>query len=216
MKTHLPRAWAGGAPPFGGAHGRPGCRGRSGGKGGALLDAGGGLQKRFGRRWRTLGDSPAGASLIEVLVALFVVATGALGLAGLQLASAQHNRAAAHRTLAVLLAGDMLERMRVNPGVRYPDVGLGPPGGVVDCVARPCTPAELAAFDVAVWKCSLGRWNDEAPCVAARAIGVLPPLARQPGLPRGDGSISRGPAGATVTVAWQGIGAGQVVLGGAP
>ena len=212
MKTRLPRAWVGGAPPAGAVRGRLGCRGRSGGKGGPV---GGGLKKRFVRR-RTVGASPAGASLIEVLVALFVVATGALGLAGLQLASAQHNRAAAHRTLAVLLAGDMLERMRVNPGVRYPDVGLGPPGGVVDCVARPCTPAELAAFDVAVWKCSLGRWNDEAPCVAARAIGVLPPLARQRGLPRGDGSISRDPAGATVTVAWQGIGAGQVVLGGAP
>ena len=177
------------------------------------------LPTRATQRWRWGRGGAAsgvGVSLIEVLVALFVVATGALGLAGLQLASAQHNRAALHRTVAALLAGDMLERMRVNPSVRYPAVGLGPPGTVADCVARPCAPAELAAFDVAVWKCSLGRWNDEAPCAAARASGALPPLAAQRGLPRGDGAITRGPAGAAVTVSWQGVGGGEVTLGGGP
>ena len=58
---------------------------------------------------------PTGASLVEVLVALLVVAAGALGLVGLQIVSAQNNRAALQRSLATLLAGDMLERIRANP-----------------------------------------------------------------------------------------------------
>ena len=161
--------------------------------------------------------TPWGTSLVEVLVALLVVATGALGLVGLQLANAQNNRAALHRSLATMFAADMLERMRLNAGVSYPNVGNGPPGAFPNCLSTDCAPAELAAFDIGVWKCSLGQWNEEASCATARGIGVLPPLARQRGLPMGDGAIARDAGGfATVTVSWQGPGAGQVALGGRP
>ena len=155
-----------------------------------------------------------GASLIEVLVALLVVATGALGLVGLQVVSAQNNRLALQRSLATVFASDMLERIRANPQARYGAVGEGPPGAFEDCLGKSCAPAEIAAFDVAVWKCSLGRWNEEASCATARASGVLPPLVRQRGLPEGDGTVEVQGGVVTVAVFWRGARAGRVVVGG--
>ena len=155
-----------------------------------------------------------GASLIEVLVALLVVATGALGLVGLQVVSAQNNRLALQRSLATVFASDMLERIRANPQASYSAVGEGPPGAFEDCLGKPCSPAALADFDVTVWKCSLGRWNEEAPCATARASDVLPPVERQLGLPAGDGTIAVQGRRVTVTVFWRGARAGRVVIGG--
>ena len=165
--------------------------------------------------WRRNAGA-GGASLIEVLVALLVVATGALGLAGLQIGNAQNNRTALHRSLATLFASDMLERIRANPSGRYQSIGEGPPGAFADCAARACAPAELAAFDVAVWKCSLGKWNEAATCATARASALLPPLERQRGLPAGDGTVAVQGGFVTVTVLWRGARAGRVVVGGRP
>lgn len=158
--------------------------------------------------------SPRGASLIEVLVAMLVLAAGVLGMVGLQIGTAQNNRAALERSLATLLASDLMERMRANRGTAYPDVGEGAPGAFGDCMARPCTPAQLAAFDVVVWKCSLGRWNDAVPCQAVRSNGLLPPLDRQRGLPLGDGALARRGGLVAVTVLWEGAVPGRVVLEG--
>lgn len=55
-----------------------------------------------------------GLSLIEVLVAVLVIAVGLLGLAGLQAGALQSNRVAYERTQASLLAYDIVERMRAN------------------------------------------------------------------------------------------------------
>ncbi|WP_417788108.1 type IV pilus modification protein PilV [Stutzerimonas xanthomarina] len=56
----------------------------------------------------------AGATLIEVLVAMVVLAIGLLGLAGLQATSIQSNHSAYYRSQATLLAGDLADRMRAN------------------------------------------------------------------------------------------------------
>lgn len=56
----------------------------------------------------------AGATLIEVLVAMVVLAIGLLGLAGLQATSIQSNHSAYYRSQATLLAGDLGDRMRAN------------------------------------------------------------------------------------------------------
>lgn len=149
---------------------------------------------------------------MEVLVAVLVVAVGVLGVARLQLESARNNRAALERTLAALLATDLAERWRANPQGGYATVlGRAPPP-FVDCLARSCTSGELAAFDLAAWKCALGRWREAAPCRAARAAGVLPPLALAPGLPGGDGSFELRGGGMVVTVAWAGAEAGRLSL----
>ncbi len=157
----------------------------------------------------------AGYSLIEVLLAVLVVGVGALGVAGLQLLSSQNVRAALERSVALLLAEDMLELIRANPDADYVAALGDAPASFADCLASSCTPAELAAFDVALWKCSLGRWHDEASCQGMRIAGLLDAPRRQPGLPAGDGAIAVDAAGVVVvTVTWQSAGERSVVVGG--
>lgn len=55
-----------------------------------------------------------GATLIEVLIAMIVLAIGLLGLAGLQATSIQSNHSAYYRSQATLLSGDLADRMRAN------------------------------------------------------------------------------------------------------
>lgn len=55
-----------------------------------------------------------GASLIEVLVTIVILAIGLLGIAGLQATSVQSNYSAYYRSQATLLAHDISERMRAN------------------------------------------------------------------------------------------------------
>ena len=146
-----------------------------------------------------------GDSLLELLVAVLVIGVGALGLAQLQMTSAQNNRAALQHSMATALAEDMLERLRANPRASYAgiDFGAAPPA-FVDCRRRPCTNTELEAFDVVAWKCALGRWRDQASCVAARTLGLLATEQLQPGLPNGDGAVAIDAGGlVTVTVRWQ-------------
>ena len=152
---------------------------------------------------------------MEVLVAIVVIGVGALGAAGLQLASSKNTRAALEGTMAVILAEDMAERLRANPQGAYFGVSEGSaPPGFVDCLGARCSAAQLASFDITVWKCSLGRWRDDAACREVWA-GLLPPGERQPGLPMGDGAITWGGEDEfTVVVTWHGTGQHRVALSG--
>ena len=166
-----------------------------------------------GRRLAVAGHQ-RGHSLMEVLAAVLVIGVAALGIARMQLLSGQTNRAALERSVATVLADDMIERLRANPAT-YPGVAEGEqPPAFVDCLAASCTAAQLALFDIAVWKCSLGRWHDAAPCQAARRTGALPPVDRQQGLPQGDGSVVFDAASATITVSWRGAIAGNISISG--
>ncbi len=150
-----------------------------------------------------------GLSMIELLVAVLVLAIGVLGITAMQMVSLQNNRGALFRAEAVQLAYDMMDRIRANPegavpGAAYNGLALAdaPPGGA-NCMAANCSQAQMVTFDQSVWKCSLGNFNDNANCAAFRAAGVLPPAADQPGLPEGDGSIAVDGAGViTITVQW--------------
>ncbi|PRB80263.1 type IV pilus modification protein PilV [Pseudomonas sp. MYb185] len=57
-----------------------------------------------------------GVSLLEVLVALLVLAIGVLGAVSLQTNALRYNASAAYHTQASFLAYDMLDRMRANAG----------------------------------------------------------------------------------------------------
>ena len=156
-----------------------------------------------------------GYSLIELLVAVLIVAVGALGVAGLQLASARNTRSALETTLAAMLAENIAEHIGANDAATHA-TGLGvPPPTFVDCLARDCDAAELAAFDLAVWKCSLGRWHAESSCAAVRAVGLLGDPREQPGLPGGDGGVVlEGDRAFAVTVAWRDPGPRTFVIRG--
>ncbi len=56
----------------------------------------------------------SGVSLIEVLVALFVLAFGMLGIAGMQTMAMKANQSAFERNAAVIAAYSIAERMRSN------------------------------------------------------------------------------------------------------
>ena len=153
-----------------------------------------------------------GTSLLEVLAAVLVIAAGVLGIARLQLHSAQGNRAALEHTTATILATDLIERWRANPQGRYATATGQAPPAFVDCLATTCGPPQLATFDLAAWKCSLGRWSEAASCRAARAAGALPPVEDAPGLPGGDGEVAEQGGNVVVTVTWRGAQAGRVAL----
>jgi type IV pilus assembly protein PilV len=147
-----------------------------------------------------------GFSMIELLVAVLVMGIGVLGISGLQLVSLQNNRGALFRGEAVQLAYDVMDRIRANPGANYNGVAFGAaPAAPTNCNANNCSEADMAVFDRAVWKCSLGNFNTDATCIALRAAGVLPAVTDQPGLPNGDGAVAVDGATqiVTVSVRWQ-------------
>lgn len=151
--------------------------------------------------------------MIELLVAVLVMGIGVLGITGLQMVSLQNNRGALVRAEAVQLAYDIIDRIRANPGVNYGGLALGAaPPAATNCFANDCTEAQMAVFDQAAWKCSLGNFNTNAVCVGLRNGTVLPLASDQPGLPSGDGQIATVPVNPptvpqtfviTVTVRWQ-------------
>jgi type IV pilus assembly protein PilV len=59
-------------------------------------------------------DKQNGFTLIEVLIAMLVLAIGLLGLAGLQATSLRNTQSAYNRSLATELAYDLADRMRAN------------------------------------------------------------------------------------------------------
>ena len=104
----------------------------------------------------------AGFSLVEVLVAMFVVAMGILALAGLLQASTRYSKMSELRSTATLLANDMADRIRANAV----GSGLGPlgydltdpafpsprPPAHAPCTAdAACNQGDLAKADLTEW-----------------------------------------------------------------
>lgn len=98
-----------------------------------------------------------GFSLLEVLVALLVLSIGLLGLAALQTMGLKFNTQSYQRTQAVLNAYDIIDRIRANPAGMatggYDNIGLT--AAAPTPPTCPCTPAQMATYDVAQWKASL-------------------------------------------------------------
>lgn len=107
-------------------------------------------------RWRSVG----GFTLVEVLVALFVLAVGVVGATGLQLAAQRARHQAALTSDAVQLAAALAERMRANPAVlatpdnpylqlRYDAAVDGAPVLPQPCFGEAdCSAAQMAEFDL--------------------------------------------------------------------
>lgn len=70
--------------------------------------------KRALPRW-SKGRAQRGFSLIEVLIALLLLAVGLLGLAFLQVVNVRYTTSAEQRTIATNLATEVLDMMRSNP-----------------------------------------------------------------------------------------------------
>lgn len=150
--------------------------------------------------------------MMELLVAVLVMGIGVLSATGLQMISLQNNRDALLRAEALQLAYDVMDRIRVNPGLGVPGIDYDgvaladAPGAPADCIANNCSAAQIVDFDLALWKCALGGHNDESVCSDLRDDGFLPPIDDQPGLPNGQGQIDVDGVGRiTVTIQWSGF-----------
>jgi type IV pilus assembly protein PilV len=101
-------------------------------------------------------NAVAGFTLLEVLIALCVLATGMLEIGLMLLESVRASRSALHLTAAVALAADLGERIRANraAGDAYA-LGAGSVAGAPasDCTAgAACSPSEVAALDLYQWQ----------------------------------------------------------------
>lgn len=122
-----------------------------------------------------------GASLLEVLITMLIVAIGLLGIAGLQLASARYQQTSTFRTQALQQADFIIEKMRVNNGLmtaanlvtaqatpsgayladdEYEDATVDSLPAAPSCglsTQAVCTPTQSALRDLREWRQNLAR-----------------------------------------------------------
>lgn len=101
------------------------------------------------------GSQQRGFGLIEILVALLILAIGLLGMASLQTTSLQQTTGSQTRTQAILLAEDMVERIRANRPNRI-DYVLTDPDAVACDTAFAITNGDVATDDLNEWRNALG------------------------------------------------------------
>ena len=94
-----------------------------------------------------------GVSLIEVLVAMFVLGIAVIGFVALQVRALSASNESAYRSQAMSIAQDLAERMRSNYGqisaYENANWAIIP---VRDCYAATCTAAQMVEFDVRLAK----------------------------------------------------------------
>ena len=106
----------------------------------------------------TMNSKQHGFSLIEALVAFLILSVGMLGIASLQTISLKSGNTASYRSVAVIKAIEIIERMRANPtaalnyAVSTADTGTDNGCNDVGGPLNRCVPADLAADDIFNWK----------------------------------------------------------------
>lgn len=112
-------------------------------------------------------DRQSGFTLLEVLVAIIVLAVGLLGLASLQATGLRFNQVAHQRTQATNMAYDMVDRMRNNRlAARDGDYNATFPDPAPTCTQElELDQGSVAARDIAAWHnalaCILPSGNGE-------------------------------------------------------
>ena len=152
----------------------------------------------------------SGLTLIEVLIAVLVLAIGLLGIAGLESSALTNNSIPFQYTQAATLGQSMLERMRANrqgviDGSYTLVAGQVPPEPTIDCAGGKCPPDKQAAWDIAAWYARLhGNAYANAPTLTTidggthAAVGLLPNSSASITCPTPFGTNSI----CTVTVFW--------------
>jgi type IV pilus assembly protein PilV len=102
-----------------------------------------------------------GVALLEVLIALVVVAVGLLGMALLQVNSMQHVHQGQMHSHSTYLLYDISDRIRANTdGASSGDYDLAFGASVTaakNCESVNCTEAEMADFDLEQWEDHIQR-----------------------------------------------------------
>ena len=134
---------------------------------------------------RCCGHHTQGFSLVEVLIALLVLAIGLLGLATLQTVGIKFNQESYLRSQAVLISYDIIDRIRANPVAKtagsYDSVAATASYTAPTCTgAVSCSTSDIATYDLANWK--------------ARIAATLP---------MGTGTIATSGTRRTITLTWR-------------
>jgi type IV pilus assembly protein PilV len=140
--------------------------------------------------------------LIEVLVSVFALSIGVLGVAGLQVTAKRSNFEATQRVTATAFAQDIIERMRANTNAlgTYTSAGVGrvlvgDTMSAVDCSVD-CTSPVLAQHDLYEWEQAVAGVSAQ---LGGNFVGGLSlPTACVTGPDGGAGSY-------TVAIAWRGM-----------
>ena len=122
-----------------------------------------------------------GAGLIEALIAMLILSIGILGMVGMQTASLKIEQTGWVRSALSSSIGSFADRIRANASAAEADYSFsrtyaaertsieGTPtylNPAKDCNTVTCNPAELAAYDLAVWRLDL---NSQLP----GAVGMV-------------------------------------------
>ena len=128
----------------------------------------------------------SGFSLIEVLIALLILAFGLLGLAFLQVLNVRYTQSAQQRTIATNLAYELLDLIRINQVASDQYDGMAFDSTSVPAAPNGCDRAAGAAVS-----------SDATPNIARWQWEVVDSL------PGGRGSVAVGANGVTtVTIVW--------------
>ena len=151
--------------------------------------------------FKTPHASCGGFTLVEVMIAVLILAIGLLGMAGLQTTGLQQSRSSYFRTQAAILASDMADSIRANRqgavAGNYDNIdsstAVAEPG--CDPELASCNSGEIATFDIYRW------------------AGSDHPGSVQNMLPEGRGLVTRNNNTFTVTVVWREPGIPATVVG---
>jgi len=134
--------------------------------------------------------------MLELLIAVMILSVGLLGLAGLQATGLKVNGSSLMRSEAVMMSYSMLDMIRANPTGSYTTAFAANPPSAATCEGSGanCNVSAIAEYDLAMWKCGLGNYNDETVCDTTLEV--------EGSLPSGDGAITKNGDVYTVSVRW--------------
>lgn len=95
-----------------------------------------------------------------------------------------------------MLSYSMLDAIRANPSGAYTTAFATSPPSAATCQGSgaSCDVAAMAKYDLALWKCSLGNFNDDTVCDTTLLV--------EGNLPSGDGAITKAGDVYTISVRW--------------
>lgn len=133
-----------------------------------------------------------GASMIEVLVTMVIIAFGLLGMAGLQVRMQASEMESYQRSQALLLLNDMANRIATNRTVAGSYITASAIGPDSDCAAD-FSGASLVAVDKREW------------CEALKGAGETSGATKTGAMIGGRGCVELSGGDYLITVAWQGL-----------
>ena len=149
--------------------------------------------------------------MLEVMIAVLILAIGLLGVAGLQVTSKRSNYEAVQRTTATMLIRDLIERLRANEVQldAYTNTGAGrtfsPSTGISTTVTNcfgtgaNCDNATMANYDLYEWERALAGITETDSTDTNNVGGLVLPTACitvPAGMPAGT---------INVAIAWRGL-----------